>query len=123
MVVLVGLATLLLGHRLGVVGSVEPRVRSGWLALHALAFAVFWLVSARMLGGSEPPAGPAAVWLAVWLSLGVGSTAALLLGLFRVTRRELRALARVLLFAAPAGLLAWAAGEGFARTRLLLPKL
>jgi hypothetical protein len=110
-VVLTGMATLLLGHRLGAIRNVEARLRPPWLALHGALFAGFWLITGLVLGSSEPPAGPAALWLSLWLTLCVASSCSLVFGLFRVTRAEVYALAGVLLLAGPAGFLAWAAGE------------
>jgi exosortase E/protease (VPEID-CTERM system) len=108
---LTGIATWLLGHRLGVIRTVEPRLRPSWLALHGASFAGFWLLTELVLGQDEPPAGSPALWLSLWLGLCLSSLGALILGLFRLTRTHVNALAGALVLAAPAGLLAWAVGE------------
>jgi exosortase E/protease (VPEID-CTERM system) len=83
---------------------------SAWLlGAHALLFGAFWGVTALVFGGAGAPAGPAALWIAVWASVGASSAITLLVGV--LGSGTVRAVVSTsLLLGLGVGVAAWIAG-------------
>jgi exosortase E/protease (VPEID-CTERM system) len=91
----------------------EPRPigrPSPWLlGTHALLFVAFWGVTALVFGGDDAPAGPAALWIAVWAAVGAASAITLLVGV--LGSGTVRAVVSTsLLLGLGVGVAAWIAG-------------
>lgn len=89
--------------------SVAPRPSAWLLGAHALLFALFWGVTTLVFGEVDAPAGPAAVWIAAWASIGASSAITLLVGVLG-TGTVRAVVSTSLLLGLGVGVAAWIAG-------------
>jgi len=112
----IGLVIMLIGVVAVFLGSIRSRCTARpnpniqLLVWHVVAYAIWFGVTWLTLGYSEPPPGPAAIWILSWLLAGVLSVGTLLASLwqFRVDKPKL--VASSLVSAGVLGMVAWQAG-------------